>query len=97
MLRELKDGTHAKAVSSEDSTFLEWLVVSRVDVGGIGCIVTIKAGEFGGFFDPCRKSHFDLWGRASKGPSDENLKIVPSQFDEDLQSVVLNVTDMPEP
>ncbi len=97
VLRGLEDGTLAKAVGLDEFTFLEWLVVSRVDVGGIGCIVTIKAGDFGGFLDPCRKSHFDLWGRAVKGLSDQNLKIVPSRFDEELQSMLLDVTDMPEP
>ena len=96
VLKELNDGTLKQHVGSEEFTYLEWLILSAVDVGGIGCIVAAKAGDFGGFFDPCRESHFDMWGRAAKGASNQNLKVVPSRFDEERQSVLLDVTDMPK-
>ena len=94
-LGELESGAFARAVDPDNFTFLKWIIVSAVDEGGIGCIVTVKAGEFGGFYDPCHKSHFDLWGRITAGPSEQNLMIVPSSFDKENQSVLVDVTDMP--
>lgn len=95
VLTALEDGSLLTEIGAEEFTSLEWLVLSPVNVGGIGCLVTRKTGDTHGFHDPCNKSDFDLWGRAVEGSTTENLKIVPSRFIDDNQIVLLDVTDMP--
>ncbi len=43
----------------------------------LGCVPTVNAGEFGGWFCPCHGSHYDTSGRIRKGPATRNLLIPP--------------------
>ena len=95
-LTVLNDGTLALELGSEGFSRLEWFVVSPVNTGGMGCVVLTKAGDFGGFFDPCQGAHFDLWGRIQKGPTAQNLKVAPMKLAEDGQSVLIDLTEMPK-
>lgn len=95
-LSVLNDGTLAFELGSEKFSRLEWFVVSPINTGGIGCVVLARAGEYGGFFDPCQGAHFDLWGRIQKGPTTQNLKVAPINLAEDGQSELIDLTDMPK-
>lgn len=46
----------------------------------LGCVPTVNAGEFGGWFCPCHGSHYDTSGRIRKGPAPRNLEIPPVRF-----------------
>ncbi len=94
VLASLKDGSLEADMDPEQFTYLEWLVISPVDIGGIGCVTLPGAGDFGGFFDPCRGSHFDLWGRVKKGPSKHDLQVVPARFDHNHLYVFIDLTDI---
>ncbi|WP_299420074.1 ubiquinol cytochrome C oxidoreductase [uncultured Shimia sp.] len=94
ILESLQDGSLEADMDPEQYTYLEWLVLSPVDMGGIGCVTLANAGDFGGFFDPCRGSHFDLWGRVKKGPSEHDLQVVPTRFDDNRHSVLIDLTDI---
>ncbi|MCV6585157.1 MAG: hypothetical protein OIF47_06450 [Marinibacterium sp.] len=74
----------------------EWLFVGAVSPNSPGCVVMPKAGRFGGFFDPCTKAHFDMWGRLRDGPGDRDLVILPSRIDGAAASVFLDLTDVPK-
>lgn len=43
----------------------------------LGCVPTVSAGDFGGWFCPCHGSHYDTSGRIRKGPAPRNLDIPP--------------------
>ena len=43
----------------------------------LGCVPTVNAGEFDGWFCPCHGSHYDTAGRIRKGPAPRNLEIPP--------------------
>lgn len=43
----------------------------------LGCVPTVNAGEFGGWFCPCHGSHYDTSGRIRKGPAPRNLPVPP--------------------
>ncbi len=73
----------------------EWFFVSALNPSGFGCVVLSRAGDYGGFFDPCRGSHFDLSGRIRKGPSTENLRIISAHLEPSGQFFRLNLTDLP--
>jgi len=94
ILESLQDGSLEADMEPKQFTYLEWLVISPVDMGGIGCVTLADAGDFGGFFDPCRGTHFDLWGRVKKGPSEHDLQVVPTRFDDNRQSVLIDLTDI---
>lgn len=70
----------------------EWFFAWALNPGGLGCVVIVREGNYGGFFDPCRGAHFDLAGRVRKGPSPENLVIIPAQIAEDGRSFRLDLT-----
>ncbi len=91
----LSDGSLKRDLGPEKFSRLEWLAISPINTGGFGCIIRTKAGDYGGFFDPCQTVHFDLWGHPRKGPTNENLRVAPSQFAEDLRSIYLDVSGMP--
>ncbi|KAL6005845.1 hypothetical protein ACLOJK_039890 [Asimina triloba] len=57
----------------------EWLVVVGVCTH-LGCIPLPNAGEFGGWFCPCHGSHYDISGRARKGPAPYNLEVPQYTF-----------------
>ncbi|KAH1009765.1 hypothetical protein HUJ04_002073 [Dendroctonus ponderosae] len=43
----------------------------------LGCVPLSHQGDFGGYYCPCHGSHFDISGRARKGPAPTNLVIPP--------------------
>ncbi len=74
------DGSKTTPAYDKDlTTDHEWLFVVAINPDGFGCIVKSRMGDFGGFFDPCRAAHFDLSGRARKGPAAANLVIIPAE------------------
>lgn len=50
ILESLQDGSLEAEMDPEQYTYLEWLALSPVDLGGIGCVTLANAGDFGGFF-----------------------------------------------
>jgi len=97
-LAVVKDGTLALELGADKFARLEcaeWFIVSPINTGGIGCVVLTKAGDYRGFFDPCQGAHFDLWGHLQKGPTPEDLKVVPMNVSEDGQSVLIDLTEVP--
>ncbi|MGL4236685.1 ubiquinol-cytochrome c reductase iron-sulfur subunit [Tabrizicola sp.] len=51
--------------------------IALVGIGsGFGCVLLGDgAGDFKGWFDPCRADHYDTSGRARKGIADQNLRL----------------------
>lgn len=49
----------------------------------LGCVPIGEAGDYGGWFCPCHGSHYDISGRARKGPAPLNLEIPQYSFPED--------------
>lgn len=56
-----------------------WLVVVGVCTH-LGCVPTVKAGTYKGFFCTCHGSHFDLSGRIRAGPAARNLLVPKYRF-----------------
>ncbi|KAF7271254.1 hypothetical protein GWI33_015849 [Rhynchophorus ferrugineus] len=54
----------------------KWLVVLGVCTH-LGCVPLSHQGDFGGYYCPCHGSHFDISGRARKGPAPSNLVVPP--------------------
>ncbi|KAI9874418.1 MAG: hsp70 nucleotide exchange factor fes1 [Pleopsidium flavum] len=59
----------------------EWLIM-------LGCVPIGEAGDFGGWFCPCHGSHYDISGRARKGPAPLNLEIPEYDFPEETSVVI---------
>jgi len=59
----------------------DWLVMLGVCTH-LGCVPIGEAGDFGGWFCPCHGSHYDISGRARKGPAPLNLEIPAYEFNE---------------
>ncbi|ESK98228.1 ubiquinol-cytochrome c reductase iron-sulfur subunit [Moniliophthora roreri MCA 2997] len=59
----------------------EWLVMLGVCTH-LGCVPIGEAGDFGGWFCPCHGSHYDISGRARKGPAPLNLEIPEHEFND---------------
>ncbi len=57
----------------------KWLVAVGLCTH-LGCVPTVNAGDFGGWFCPCHGSHYDTSGRIRKGPAPRNLEIPPVRF-----------------
>ncbi|KAL2006309.1 hypothetical protein VTN00DRAFT_9963 [Thermoascus crustaceus] len=57
----------------------EWLVMLGVCTH-LGCVPIGEAGDFGGWFCPCHGSHYDISGRARKGPAPLNLEVPQYSF-----------------
>lgn len=95
VLQELQDTGHLKTKEG-DVLRLEWFVVSPINTGGLGCIVTPNAGDFGGFLDPCQDVHFDLWGRARAGPTDADLQVLPYSMSKDGRFISVDLEDAPQ-
>lgn len=74
----------------------EWFFAWALNPSGFGCVVLTRAGDFDGFFDPCRGAHFDLSGRIRKGPSRGNLRIISAQMTEDGRYLQLDLTNPPK-
>lgn len=54
----------------------------------LGCVPIGEAGDFGGWFCPCHGSHYDVSGRARKGPAPLNLEVPAYDFPEDDKVVI---------
>lgn len=65
----------------------EWLIMLGVCTH-LGCVPIGESGDFGGWFCPCHGSHYDVSGRARKGPAPLNLEIPVYSFPTD-ESVVI--------
>ncbi|KAG1716332.1 hypothetical protein ID866_816 [Astraeus odoratus] len=59
----------------------EWLVMLGVCTH-LGCVPIGESGDYGGWFCPCHGSHYDISGRARKGPAPLNLEIPPYELNE---------------
>lgn len=49
----------------------------------LGCVPIGEAGEYGGWFCPCHGSHYDISGRARRGPAPLNLEVPQYHFVEE--------------
>lgn len=66
----------------------EWLVMLGVCTH-LGCVPIGEAGDYGGWYCPCHGSHYDISGRARKGPAPLNLEIPEYEFlDGDAKVVI---------
>ncbi|KAF8592073.1 ubiquinol-cytochrome c r [Ramaria rubella] len=59
----------------------EWLVMIGVCTH-LGCVPIGESGDYGGWFCPCHGSHYDISGRARKGPAPSNLEVPEYSFNE---------------
>jgi len=59
----------------------EWLVMLGVCTH-LGCVPIGEAGDYGGWFCPCHGSHYDISGRARKGPAPLNLEVPAYDFND---------------
>ncbi|KPV72786.1 uncharacterized protein RHOBADRAFT_66839 [Rhodotorula graminis WP1] len=59
----------------------EWLVMLGVCTH-LGCVPIGEAGDYGGWFCPCHGSHYDISGRARRGPAPLNLEVPEYSFDQ---------------
>jgi len=66
----------------------EWLVMIGVCTH-LGCVPIGEAGDYGGWFCPCHGSHYDISGRARKGPAPLNLEVPAYEFNEPDNKVVI--------
>ena len=66
--------------------------VNGDDLSGVcthlGCVPIGESGDFGGWFCHCHGSHYDISGRARKGPAPLNLEIPQYDFPEENQVVI---------
>ncbi|KAK9825495.1 hypothetical protein WJX74_001148 [Apatococcus lobatus] len=65
----------------------EWLVLVGVCTH-LGCVPLANAGDWGGWFCPCHGSHYDMSGRARKGPAPYNLEVPEYRFAEENLLIV---------
>jgi len=66
----------------------EWLVMLGVCTH-LGCVPIGEAGDYGGWFCPCHGSHYDISGRARKGPAPLNLEVPQYEFSEVDEKLVI--------
>ncbi|KAM0754930.1 ubiquinol-cytochrome c r [Meredithblackwellia eburnea MCA 4105] len=59
----------------------EWLVMLGVCTH-LGCVPIGEAGDYGGWYCPCHGSHYDISGRARRGPAPLNLEIPEYEFED---------------
>ncbi|KAI0322326.1 Rieske [2Fe-2S] iron-sulfur domain-containing protein [Amylostereum chailletii] len=59
----------------------EWLVMLGVCTH-LGCVPIGESGDYGGWFCPCHGSHYDISGRARKGPAPLNLEVPQHDFND---------------
>ncbi|KAG6817617.1 hypothetical protein H0H87_006245 [Tephrocybe sp. NHM501043] len=69
----------------------DWLVMLGVCTH-LGCVPIGEAGDFGGWFCPCHGSHYDISGRARKGPAPLNLEIPAYEFNDAEGKLVQTLT-----
>jgi len=66
----------------------EWLVMLGVCTH-LGCVPIGESGDYGGWFCPCHGSHYDISGRARKGPAPTNLEIPEYTFSEGEDKLII--------
>ncbi|GAA6005358.1 hypothetical protein JCM11491_002670 [Sporobolomyces phaffii] len=66
----------------------EWLIMLGVCTH-LGCVPIGEAGDYGGWFCPCHGSHYDISGRARRGPAPLNLEIPEYEFENDETSKLI--------
>ncbi|KAL8713007.1 MAG: hypothetical protein Q9220_002867 [cf. Caloplaca sp. 1 TL-2023] len=65
----------------------EWLIMLGVCTH-LGCVPIGESGDFGGWFCPCHGSHYDISGRARKGPAPLNLEVPSYSFPEEETVII---------
>ncbi len=66
----------------------EWLVMLGVCTH-LGCVPIGEAGDFGGWYCPCHGSHYDISGRARKGPAPLNLEVPEYDFNDAENKLII--------
>ncbi|KDE08672.1 cytochrome b-c1 complex subunit Rieske [Microbotryum lychnidis-dioicae p1A1 Lamole] len=66
----------------------EWLVMLGVCTH-LGCVPIGEAGDYGGWYCPCHGSHYDISGRARRGPAPLNLEIPEYEFEEGDSKLII--------
>lgn len=66
----------------------EWLVMLGVCTH-LGCVPIGEAGDYGGWYCPCHGSHYDISGRARRGPAPLNLEVPVYDFDDNEGKLVI--------
>jgi len=66
----------------------EWLVMLGVCTH-LGCVPIGEAGDYGGWYCPCHGSHYDISGRARKGPAPLNLEVPEYSFNDDEEKLII--------
>jgi len=66
----------------------EWLLMLGVCTH-LGCVPIGEAGDYGGWFCPCHGSHYDISGRARKGPAPLNLEVPAYEFNDAEGKIVI--------
>lgn len=54
----------------------------------LGCVPIGESGDYGGWFCPCHGSHYDVSGRARKGPAPLNLEVPLYDFTDETNVVI---------
>lgn len=55
----------------------------------LGCVPIGEAGDYGGWYCPCHGSHYDISGRARKGPAPLNLEVPEYDFNDDEGKLII--------
>ncbi len=66
----------------------EWLVMLGVCTH-LGCVPIGEAGDYGGWYCPCHGSHYDISGRARKGPAPLNLEVPEYSFSDEESKLII--------
>ncbi|SPO35410.1 probable ubiquinol-cytochrome-c reductase Rieske iron-sulfur protein [Pseudozyma flocculosa] len=66
----------------------EWLVMLGVCTH-LGCVPIGEAGDYGGWYCPCHGSHYDISGRARKGPAPLNLEVPEYDFNDGENKLII--------
>jgi ubiquinol-cytochrome c reductase iron-sulfur subunit len=75
----------------------EWFFAWARNPNAFGCVPIARAGDFEGFFDPCRGDHFDLSGRIRKGLGNDNMRVISVRPTKDGNSLQLDLTNLTQP
>merc|ERR1712070_902548 len=78
---------HRTADEIKEADEPEWQIMLGVCTH-LGCVPIGESGDFGGWFCPCHGSHYDISGRARKGPAPLNLEVPEYDFPEDTSLVI---------
>lgn len=89
--------TDAIEIEPDRVLHLDWFVVFPINTGAYGCVVLSDAGDLGGFFDPCQRAHFDLWGRVQTGANGADLQVPPWHISEDSRVITVDIGNAPRP